>query len=469
MRQRLLVLTFSLITSCLCLVVDAQASQIHGIDFNTGTLFTIDTADASTSVIGVGLPLRNGLAFDTDGTLYSNDRDLFGTLDPFTAVPTIINGATGRKLNALSFNADHSQLYGLEFDGAGDGDLLMIDKSDGTAALVGNTGLSFPSSLAINSAGDAFVAEVSVGTLYQLDLTTAGLTAIGNIGEGMTSMGFGSDGVLYGVGLSTDTLYRIDTATGAGTSIGVLPYFDVRGLSSMVIPEPLEVAKTYRHTNTCFERDNDGDGMISEDPMEFGDDGVPLLIDNDDDGLVDEDSSECPDGTNPGDVIDNDGEDIYFVDSVVKKNGKVSSYNPGQLYAVVTVNVLADIEDLHIGEFYTDCTMDPPDLLDLNPKKGGGRAVVVVEHDDGTLEQLFDANTDDPNVEFYSGEDATVVWWMGSFAAGDIYHLYVKFGPGKNSTGDGSCVNNAEAATPLGDELFIAPAEATLVVMPKER
>jgi hypothetical protein len=224
--------------------------------------------------------------------------------------------------------------------------------------------------------------------------------------------------------------------------------------------DPLEVSKTYRHTNTCFERDNDGDGLISEDGID--------LIDNDQDGLTDEDSSECPDGTNPGDIIDNDDEGTYFVDSVLKKNGSVSSYNPGQLYAVVTVNILKDMEELYIGELYEDCTVDPPDLLDLNPRKGGGRAKVVVEHEDGTLEQVFDVNTDDPDVDFSSDEEETGVLWTVDLVAGDIVHLYVKFSPGKHSTGDGSCVNLADASTPTGDDdEFVASDQATLVVTPK--
>jgi hypothetical protein len=295
------------------------------------------------------------------------------------------------------------------------------------------------------------------------------------------SLNLDPDGTSFWAGnFSTANYYKFDIATGGVDTHIAGPFTTGTGGSSLfgmcvlgeptAAFEPIEVSKAYRHTNTCFERDNDGDGMISEDPMEFGDGGVPLLIDNDGDGLVDEDSSECPDGTNPGDIIANDDDGTYFVESVIKKNGSVSSYNPGQVYAVVTVNVLSDIGDLHITEMYDDCTMDPPDLLDLNPKNGGGRAKVVFEHPDGTLEQVFDANTDDPNVTFTSDEDGTGVWWSDSFVAGDIYHLYVKFGPGKNSTGDGSCENWADASTPVGDDgdEFVVSDHATLVVTPNE-
>jgi hypothetical protein len=274
---------------------------------------------------------------------------------------------------------------------------------------------------------------------------------------------------------ATANYYKFDADTGGNNSHIAGPFNTGTGINTFfgmcifgeptVAIDPIEVAKAYRHTNTCFERDNDADGMISEDGPD-GEDGLGF-IDNDDDGLVDEDPSECPDGTNPGDIIDNDGDGTYFVESVFKKNDSVASYNPGQLYAVATINVLRDINRLILGEFYDDCTLGPDDLLDLNPKKGGGRAKVVVEHPDGTLEQVFDANTDDPQVVFLSDEEDTIAVLLHSFAAGDIVHLYVKFGPGDDSTGDGSCVNAAAGVVPNGPAPFVVTDFATLVVTPK--
>lgn len=222
----------------------------------------------------------------------------------------------------------------------------------------------------------------------------------------------------------------------------------------------LEIFKSFRHTNVCFERDNDGDDAISEDPFD--------LIDNDRDGLIDEDDTECPDGTYAGDPIFNDGEGTYFVDSVLKKNGSVASYNPGQLYAVASVHILRDTTELQIAEFYDDCTLGIDDLLDLNPVNGGGRALIVMELGDGTLVQYFDANTDHPDVFFHSDEELTFVAGEGDIRAGEIIHLYVKFGPGGDSTGDGECLNIAGAAALFGDWYDVVYDEAALVVTPQD-
>jgi len=279
------------------------------------------------------------------------------------------------------------------------------------------------------------------------------------------SMNLDPNGTSFWAGdFGTNNFYRFNIVSGAVEIGPVNTGGQLFGLCLKGEPtaagDPLAVTKTYRHTNTCFERDNDGDGQISEDGLDF--------LDNDSDGQFDEDPSECPDGTNPGDVIANDGDGTYYVESVFRNNGSVASYNPGQLYAVITANILQDTDEFHIGEFYDDCTVDPPDLLDLNPKKGGGRAKVVVEHADGTLEQVFDANTDDPNVLFTSDEDDTIVWWLEDLVAGDIVHLYVKFGPGKKSSGDDSCENWAGAAIPIDADpgFFEAFDHATLVVSP---
>jgi hypothetical protein len=143
--------------------------------------------------------------------------------------------------------------------------------------------------------------------------------------------------------------------------------------------QPLFADKVWTHTDVCFERDNDGDGEISEDPVD--------TIDNDGDLLVDEDGAEC-DPTSPGTLL-NSTDDSFTVDAVLGKNGNVKNYNPGQVYAATRIEVGAE-GTLSIHEDYSNCTEDE-ELLELNPKTGGGRLVVVREHGDGTLEQILDA------------------------------------------------------------------------------
>lgn len=457
-------------------------TQLYTTQFSAGQITKFDDAHPHNSSSFVTVrALPESVAFKADGGFFVGGPGV-ATIEEYDATDLLVmthavtaTGLTGGP-DFVDVAANQTTLF------YSDGEGRVIRRFD----TVGGQLADFST---LPGAGNAFALRIlppgdGTGGLIVADgndikrLDGAGLVAqtYDAAGEnGWFSLNLDPNGTSFWAGdFGSNNIYRFNIVTGAVevgpvTASGSLFGLCLKGEPTAGGGDPLEIAKTYRHTNTCFERDNDGDGMISEDPMEFGDDGVPLLIDNDDDGLVDEDASECPDGTNPGDIIDNDDEGTYFVDSVVKKNGTVASYNPGQIYAAITVNILSDMEELHLSETYDDCTMDPPDLLDLNPKKGGGRAKVVIEYADGTLEQVFDANTDDPNIDFQSDEESTNVWWEDAgLEAGDIVHLYVKFGPGKNSTGDGSCENWAEAATPVGeDDVFIAEDHATLVVTPK--
>jgi hypothetical protein len=218
-------------------------------------------------------------------------------------------------------------------------------------------------------------------------------------------------------------------------------------------PIRIEVEKHYSYTNVCFERDNDGDGYFNEDPVDFeviGDVLVP--IDNDGDGVANEDDVDCPDGSYLGDPLPVDlgdpedpDDDFYVLEAVVKKNGKVSSYNPGQYYAVSTVNVLSDVDLLTIVEDFHDCS----GIGKLNPVKGGGRVVIVQiggeimgepVPDPEAAYQIMDANSE----EVLEGCGAASVT-LEDVKAGTTILMYVKFGPAlKGEQWDGPygpCVN----------------------------
>jgi hypothetical protein len=202
-------------------------------------------------------------------------------------------------------------------------------------------------------------------------------------------------------------------------------------------PTKIEVTKHWSYTNVCFEKDNDLDGQFNEDPVDFEAEDVDgngiyddIPIDNDGDGLYNEDDVDCPDGSYPGDPLPADmgdpedpDDDIFYLEAIVHpKNNKVSSYNPGQFYAVSTVNITADVDQLTIVENYTDVIAQGIGVL--NPTNGGGRLVVVKVVDDVAY-QIMDANSE--NVTF-SGNVATVV--LGPQEADTLIMVYVKFGPG---------------------------------------
>jgi hypothetical protein len=227
---------------------------------------------------------------------------------------------------------------------------------------------------------------------------------------------------------------------------------------------PIEVTKDYRYTNVCFEKDNDLDGLFNEDPIDFDGEGNP--IDNDGDDLYNEDPVDCPMGTYLGDELPMD-DNNYVLEAVIHpRNNKVLRYNPGQYYAVSTVNVIIDVEVLTIEEDWSDCC----NISVLNPPSGGGSVVIVqVGPGDAVAYQIFDAMSDAIAV---NATACTATATLEDVAAGTIIYMYVKFGPalkGQPWVGPyGPCVNYNRASVveePTVPEDWIeASANLTLVV-----
>jgi hypothetical protein len=230
-----------------------------------------------------------------------------------------------------------------------------------------------------------------------------------------------------------------------------------------------EVLKDYRFPEVCFEQDNDGDGMFGEDPV----DGV----NNDGDGLVDEDDIDCPDGTDLGTQLPIDpNSGSFLLEAVIKKNGTVISYNPGQYYAVSTVEALTDLDTLWIIERYGECT-DPDGgdpISALNPKMGkGGGNVVLVQVIDGVAYQIADSHSDsvvitDDNPT--NGVPDNAEAHLEDVEAGSTFLLYVKFGPGLKrkpipANPNNMCENENAAQTDEDGEEVSATAD--LIVLPK--
>jgi len=237
-------------------------------------------------------------------------------------------------------------------------------------------------------------------------------------------------------------------------------------------PVPIQVSKHWSYTNVCFEKDNDNDGEFNEDPIDY-DPTTGLPIDNDGDELFNEDPVDCPEGTSLGGLLPMDG-DNYVLEAVIHpKNNKVKSYNPGQYYAVSTVNVTDDVEVLTIVEDWSDCC----NISALNPKKGGGRVVIVQVGGEINGEpvpdplaayQILDATSDAIAV---NATACTATATLEDVAAGTIIYMYVKFGPAlkhQSWAGPyGPCINYNRASVveePTVPEDWIeASANLTLV------
>jgi len=202
----------------------------------------------------------------------------------------------------------------------------------------------------------------------------------------------------------------------------------------------VEVEKVWTMTDVCFEVNNDGDELLSED----WEDG----LDNDGDGLIDEDPDEC-EATHTGTVIDE-------LEALLK-GGKIHTVTPGQFYAMSTVTISEDVDQLVIFEDFSDCA----GVGELNPKKGGGK-VIVVYWNGADWEQIYDA--EDPEVVVAAG-NATVT--LTDVSAG-TYLVLVKFSPkplkGETFAGQ-SCINENSATATIGSYEESHSATATLTVV----
>ncbi|MBI2852661.1 MAG: hypothetical protein HYX84_06135 [Chloroflexi bacterium] len=242
-------------------------------------------------------------------------------------------------------------------------------------------------------------------------------------------------------------------SSGAGGGLGDELYeaFEVEEGTCPLAGDPVEVEKHYTFTDVAFERDNDGDGLFNEDP--------PDGIDNDGDGDIDEDPVDNPDGTSLGTPLPVDGDGNFVLEAVVNRKGIVTSYNPGQYYAVSTVHVLQNVDSLIIEENFTDCL--DIGISALSPEKGGGGVVVVILDDLGTPLQILDANS--PEVDAVGGV-ATVT--LGPIAGNTTILVYVKFSPGLKGQewpGELTCENTNSAT--VGD--FTDKDQASLKVIEK--
>lgn len=250
-------------------------------------------------------------------------------------------------------------------------------------------------------------------------------------------------------------------------------------------PFDIEVDKDYRYTSFCFEKDNDGDGLFAEDPEDYDAEENP--IDNDGDGLYNEDGFDCSSSDSYLLPVSGDDPEAFTVEAVIKKTGVVTSYNPGQYYAVSTVDVCRndmeiDTVTLTFEEDFAQCTVSAYPLSALNPKTGGG-SVLIAEVVDGMNYQIHDAASVAVDIEYVGDQEARAFASFDYTFAPDQQNatllMLVKFGPGLKdlvyADAPADLCENFNRATlevfddPLEDPVFTTSGEASawLKVVPK--
>ncbi|MBO9663500.1 hypothetical protein [Dokdonella sp.] len=180
--------------------LDGDFGTLYALDFDSGELVRVNTADAGVEAVGVATTVNgedwSGLALDpASGTLYASSTLMSGgisstlyTIDPATGAATPIGpiSAGGR---IIEIAADvGGQLYGVDI--AGDA-LVAIDKAGGAGSPIGALGFNaeFAEGLDFDPSTNvlyfAAVNDESVfsqpGQMYTIDTTTGHATLVGGI------------------------------------------------------------------------------------------------------------------------------------------------------------------------------------------------------------------------------------------------------------------------------------------------
>jgi arylsulfate sulfotransferase len=205
--------------------------------------------------------------------------------------------------------------------------------------------------------------------------------------------------------------------------------------------EKLQVKSAWIETDTCFEIDNDGDNLISEDSG-----NVPG--DDDGDGQIDEDPSECAGDSYGGTPLANDGAGTYSFESGLQ---------PKVLYSVTSTSVHFNSAAAGTAAFYNSCMP----LLELDTVSAGPVAFLVYEHQDGTLQAIHDFSPGHPVMGGTISEQSTIAQLNREFLPGEVFHLYVRMREIAETTETGSSCHNigtAATASARGVETKYAPA-----------
>jgi hypothetical protein len=227
-----------------------------GIDFDTGTLYSVSTANAALTLIGSNGRNFGEIEFSPSGTLYgftTGSASTLYTINPSTAAATPI-GPLGLSFvfeGGLAFSPG-GIAYGTNGGALGADQLFTINLATGSATVVGTLsgGDRDINGLAYRSDGQLIGLDRITNALVVIDPATAAVTLLAAVPS--TVGGAGGMTVLNGIGYystsgpgglvpGSNTLYSFDLFTGASTPIGnfngVITGTGISGLAGSV-PEP---------------------------------------------------------------------------------------------------------------------------------------------------------------------------------------------------------------------------------------
>lgn len=238
-------------------VAHAGTFTLVGVNFDTGTLWNINTATASaTAPRATGFAGYTGIAADDSGLLYATTT--FGapvpnalvTIDAVTGDTNVIGplGVNANFEGDLAFDPTTGDLFGLQ-DAQSTAPLLYrIDPLSGNASVIGTVPSGSPRDLSAMAFvnGQLLVIDTQSDRLLTLDPNTADLVGavtldapIGSLAgmsvDPVTGEVFVADGEQGGT--DAGNLYTLDVSTGALTFIGETAPGGFSGIA-FAIPSP---------------------------------------------------------------------------------------------------------------------------------------------------------------------------------------------------------------------------------------
>lgn len=190
--------------------VDGDFSKVYGVDYFEGDLYTVSTLDGQTTLVGnTGLVsccmvVPGGMRWDaTTGLTYLVIDDFnprtstLYTIDLATATTTLV-GPLGALIRDIAIDGD-GLMYGVDSDAD---TLVAIDKTTAATQTIGSLGID-----AVFGQGLDFDAETGVlylasadsnaiSTMYTVDPATGATTPIGQMGGEVDSMAIAKSGVV---------------------------------------------------------------------------------------------------------------------------------------------------------------------------------------------------------------------------------------------------------------------------------
>jgi hypothetical protein len=220
------VLAFGLLAPYLLAPLPARADFIYATAGNGTGLVKVDPATGAGTPIGSsGTRGSFAAAFAPNGTLYGNAN--FNTANDRLVTYDL---GTGRATAATPGTFGVSDLVALQFDRAGtlfagsfSGGFYRVNTTTGGATLVGNTGISGLTDLALDTTGKLWATNKR--DLFTIDRATGASTLVAAFtGAGAGDIGgimFGRNNTLYATSdVAGSSLFTVDPVTGALTLVG---------------------------------------------------------------------------------------------------------------------------------------------------------------------------------------------------------------------------------------------------------